>query len=199
MNMAPRSYALMGQVVDGIDGGAPVPGLRPLHGVDVDGHERRLPVVRMDHVGYPAERFRQLEGAPRQEREALEVVRIGVWRRTVEVRTIEISVMLETVDGHLATGQPPESNARVRHPEPHGYRQHAVQALELVPRHAGIERHDDPHIAPQLVERLREGADHLPEAAGLRPRRTFRRDVEPFERRRRGAELAAGRTRGHEA
>jgi hypothetical protein len=37
-------HALRGEVVNGVDGGASVQGLRPLDGVDVDRDERRLPV-----------------------------------------------------------------------------------------------------------------------------------------------------------
>ena len=124
-------HALIGEVVDGVDGGAAVQRLRPLDGVDVDRDERRLPVVRVDHVGNPAERLRQLERAPRQEGEALEVVRVGVGRGPVEVRAVEVAVMLEEVDRHLAAGQPAEADPRMRRPEPHRHRQDALERLEL--------------------------------------------------------------------
>src|SRR5262249_53940928 len=49
--------ALMGEVVNGVDARAGVQRLRPLDGVDEDGDERRLPVVRVDDVGDESKRL----------------------------------------------------------------------------------------------------------------------------------------------
>ena len=184
--------ALIGEVVDRVDSGAAVQRLCPLDGVDVDGPKRRLPVVGVDHVGDPGERLHELECAPRQEGEPLEVVRVRLGWRAVEVRTVEVAMMLEEVDRHLAGRQSAEADASVRHSEPHGHREDALQGLERLPWHAGVERHDDAHIESLTAERLREGPDHLPETAGLDERRAFGGDEEDFQRGGHGSRTSMG-------
>ena len=76
--------ALVGEVVNREHAGRAVQRLRPLDGIQVDGHQRGLPVVGVDDVGNEPERLAQLERAARQEREALEVVGIGLPGRAVE-------------------------------------------------------------------------------------------------------------------
>ena len=66
--------------------------LHPLDGVDVDRHQRGLPVVAVDDVGDEAERLAQLQRAARQEREALQVVGVALGRRAVEIRAVEVAV-----------------------------------------------------------------------------------------------------------
>ncbi len=96
--------ALIGEVVDGVEARAAVQRLRPFDGVQVDGDERGLPVVGVHDVGKPGERLRELERAARQEREALEVVAVALRRRSIEVRPIEVVMVLEEVDRDVATG-----------------------------------------------------------------------------------------------
>ena len=72
--------ALVGQVVDRVDGRRRVQRLHPLDGVDVDGDQRGLPVVAVDDVGVEAERLAQLQRPARQEREPLQVVGVALGR-----------------------------------------------------------------------------------------------------------------------
>ena len=104
---------LVREVVDRVEAGRAVEGLRPLHGVDVHGDERRLPVVRVHDVGMPAERLAELERAAREEREALEVVGVRLRGGAVQVLPVVVVMVLEEVDGHVAPGEPAQAHAAV--------------------------------------------------------------------------------------
>ncbi len=109
--------ALIREVVNGIDARASVQWATPLDGVHVHRHERGLPIVRVHDVRDPTERGAELERAPRQKGEAVEVVRIVAAGRAVEIRTIEVLVVLEEVDRHLAprqSAEPDTGTARCR-------------------------------------------------------------------------------------
>src|SRR5262249_16813609 len=174
--------ALIGEIVNGVERGAAVQRSCPLDGVDVDRDEGGLPVVGVDHVGDPPERLHQLERASRQEREALQVVGIRLGRRAVEMRAREMAMMLEKMDRHVATRESSEAHPAVRRAEPHRYREDALQRLELMPRHAGVQRHDHAYVQPVPAKRLREGADDLPETASPGKGGALGRDEENFQR-----------------
>ena len=182
MNMPPPSnIALVGEVVDRIDGRRGVQRLHPLDGVDVDRHQRRLPVVAVDDVGEEAERLAQLQRSARQEREAFEVVGVALGRRTVEVGPVEVAVVLEAVERDVAARELADAHARARAAPPHRHGQEPVEHLEVVPRHARVERHHHAHVdaaaraAPWAARPRRP-----PGRPSSRTARTRRRRTEPL-------------------
>ncbi len=178
-------HALVGEVVDGVDGRRAVQRTRPFDGVDVDGDERRLPVVSVDHVGHEPDGLRELEGAAGEQREPLQVVAVGLARRSVQVRTIEVPMVLEEVHGHVAARQPPEPHSGPGHAPPHRHVERAFEPLERVPVDPCVEGHHHPDVDAAQAERLGERPDDVAEAAGLRERRRLRGHEQDLERARR--------------
>ena len=180
---AAAGHPLVGEVVDREDGGRAVQRLRPLDGVHVDGHERRLPVVGVDDVGHEAERLAQLQRAAREEGEALQVVGVALARRAVEVRAIEVAVVLEEVDRHVAAGQPPEPHASARR------RPTTIGTCERARRAAPARSSDARRRAASPRARRCRGARSAlgsapatsAEAAGLGERRALRGDEQDLE------------------
>ena len=111
--------------------------------------------------------------AARQEREALEVVGVALGRRTVEVRAVEVAVVLEAVDRDVAAGKLADAHARARAAPPHRHGHEAVEHLEVVPRHARVERHHDAHVDAQRAQRLGQRARDVGQPARLRERRAL--------------------------
>jgi len=72
-----------------------------------------------------------------------------------------------------ATGTTPGAGARGA--VPHGHREHAVETFELVPRHAGVERHHDPDVDAATVQRDRQRAGDVGQPSRLRERDNLRR------------------------
>ena len=173
---------LIGEIVDGVDRRRPVERLQPFHGVDVDGNEARLPIVAMNDVGEESQRLAELERAARQVGEPFEIVRITVTGWPVKVGAIEVAVVLEAVDGHVGLRQPAHADPAARRAPPHGDREQAVEHLEIVPGHAGVERHHHPYVHVQGAQRFRQRAHHVGETAGLRERRDLGGDEQNLQR-----------------
>ena len=72
--------------------------------VEVDGDERRRPVVDVDDVGRPVEVLAELQGAAAEKGEADEVVGGEPAGRIVEVAAPEEAQVVEEVDGDVAPG-----------------------------------------------------------------------------------------------
>ena len=181
--------ALVREVVNRVDGGRTVQGARPFHGVDVRGHQRGLPVIRVNDVGDEAQRIAELQRRAREQREAFEVVRIRLARGTVQVRAIEQAVVLDEVDGDVAARQPPHSDTGARTAVIHGNVQHAVERFQVGPGHPRVKRHHDAHVDAATAERLREGARDIGEASGLSKRSDLGRNEQDLQRRHRRRRL----------
>ncbi len=64
-------------------------------------HSRRgMPVMRMEHVGFPAEHIRQFERGAREEREAIGIVVIAV-----DIRAVKQMILGDEVDGYVTARQ----------------------------------------------------------------------------------------------
>ena len=174
-------HALVGHVVDGEHGGGAVERPGPFHRVDVDGNQRRLPVVGVDHVRHEVDRLAELERAAREEGEALQVVRVALAGRAVEVRPIEVPVVLEEVDRDVAARQVAQPESGAGHAPPHGHPDGSLQPLQRVPVEAGVEGHDHADVDATPAQRPGQRAGDVGQAACLGERGGLRGDEEDLE------------------
>ena len=177
--LARGELRLVGEVVDGEHARRPSERAVRFDRVEVDGDERRRPVVDVHHVGRPAEVLAELDRAATQEGEADQVVVRPRAGRVVEVAAAEEGEVVEEVDRHVAL-----RDCRLRHARPRfapaerDAERRGAALLHLVERDDVVARHDDARVAAERAERDGEGADDVAEAACLDEGCAFRGDEE---------------------
>ena len=170
-----REVPLVGEVVDGEDGGHAVEGrIVPVEGLQVDGNEAGLPVVGVDHLGAVAPAAQVFQRGPGVEREAHPVVAVVLVAHAVGVRAVEERRVLheDSVDvlRHRALV---EARAAVD-----GVHRHVDGAHEVA-RGEGdgaVARQEHGHAVPPPPQRLGQRRRDVGQAAGLQEGRHLRGD-----------------------
>ena len=141
-----------------------------MQGSQQDGHQRRLPVVAVNHVRQP-HALHHLDRHARKFREALGVVDIVAVLVAVELRAVEIRRIVdqEVSDAvhrrRLADRGKPHLVAQRRGDAGHQHGRHFI---------AVIPRKNDGDFMPQRLQRPWQPFHHVRKSAGLRVREAFR-------------------------
>ena len=165
--------------MDGHHGGGP----RPVVVVQIGWREPGLPIMGMHHVGHEGrnEAVADIGRDARQRGEPHAIVRpvdavgrhVGVARPCVEMRHVEH----EQIEAVMRGGEQTPWSAEIIRPAPDfvGSRQH--------PHHVGIARHQRAHLDAMRLQRDRQRARDIGEAAGLDDGIDFGGDREDANRR----------------
>ncbi len=174
-----RRVELVREVVDGEQGAG---GADPLHpgppAAVVERRQGRGGVVRVDHLGRPAEQPGQgerrlgVEGGPRDGVGKVGARRVGVHAGTAEQRRV-----LGEVDpdrGRTGTFQVPPRDPHLL-PHPQRQRRQAQQRTDVQrrPIEVTVKRQHHPHLVPPRRQRRRQRGGHVGQPADLRHRRQF--------------------------
>ena len=167
------AHPLVAEVVDGVaDTLVPQPDVL----VDLEqqhGHQRRLPVVAMDHLRPLARLEDELERRLAEEREPLDIV-----RRAVEMAALEEAVGAVRLDEEaLAPLDEAEPDRTVNRSAVPGHPQVVVRRpkpVDVVVAHAVVPRQDDLHVVATQLELATQAEDHVRKPTSLRHQRTLR-------------------------
>ncbi|MGX1136325.1 hypothetical protein AB7M11_000561 [Bradyrhizobium ottawaense] len=170
--------ALIGHVMDGHHGA----GSRAIVIVQIGRREPGLPVMGVHDIGYEGgdEAVADIGGDARQCREAHAIVRpvdtlcgdIGIARPRIEMWHVEH----EQVEPVVGAREQPARSAEIIRPAPD------FLCVRYDPRHVGITRHQGAHLDAMRLQRNRQRAGDIREAAGLDDGIDFRSDREDANR-----------------
>jgi len=153
-------------VLDVVDGEhrADAPHLRPAGGhiLQIDGHQRRLPVVAVEHVGHPVEAGQQVDDRVAEEGEALAVVKFAVQPSPAEVFLVvhEIPRHAQPLQREQAAVLVPPAQIHVDIPA----ERHLPPPLLPDPV---IQRQDHRRLHAGACQRRGQAARHVCQTAGL--------------------------------
>ena len=138
----------------------------------IDGHQRRLPVVAMDDVGASRAVFQELQRRHRKRRETMGVVRIVLPLHLIEAVTIKILRAIDQVGLH-AVGAATILHSRELVPDTERQGQTLRVRHDVPGRGDSITRQYDFHLVPQGRQRLGQRSYHIRQTTRLGKRNAF--------------------------
>ena len=185
--------ALVLDVVDGQRGADAAEAVLP-HAVvlEVDGHQRRLPVVAVDHLRPEAQVGQHAHHGPGEEAEALSVIHVAV-----EVGTVEILLVVQEVPGHAVLLHGEKAAVVVPPGKVHIVIAKIGQLIAEALFHPLVQRQDHRHLGTFGCQSRRQGAGHVCKTAGFTKRNSLAGCIQnlhifspflfPFQNKGRGA------------
>ena len=136
-----------------------------------NGHQGRLPVVRVDDVIRNGRFGRPVERRLTQEREAFRIVDVVVAVDAVEIVPVEVAGVVDEDRPHAAIGR--HHAAGVRHKIPERDGQHAFGRAGVDP---AVSRHHDVDVVTKRDEGPGQSPDDIGQPTGLGEGNRLRRD-----------------------
>ena len=168
--------ALIGDVVDGEDGLDPVELVQmTVVQIQVNGHQRGLPVVAVDDVRGEVDVEQGLQHGAGEEGEALTVI-----VEAVQTAAAEVILVVEEVVGH-AVHFGLEQAAVLAAPA-HRHRVVGDVFQPVTHLQVAVQRHDDAGVHAVLDQSLGQRACNISQTAGFRKGSCFRSSIEDFHK-----------------